>query len=65
MFGVFINYGHGEKCVYKNSDLTLVMRKQAEYVKKAKFADRNGKQHSIISCRFGIIREEDLLCKTE
>lgn len=53
MFGVFIDYGEGEKCVLKSNDLNFIMQKQAEYVKLAKYADEKGKKHNIISCRFG------------
>ena len=53
MFGVFIDYGEGEKCVYKSDDLMFIIRKQGEYAKLAKYADEKGKKHNIISCRFG------------
>ncbi len=58
MYGVFVNEGYGEKCVFKNENLITVMQKQSEYVKKAKEADSKGKKHNIVSCRFAEIKEE-------
>ena len=58
MYGVFVNEGYGEKCVFKNENLISVMQKQSEYVKKAKEADSKGKKHNIVSCRFAEIKEE-------
>lgn len=58
MYGVFVNEGHGEKCVFKDDNLITVMQKQSEYVKKAKKADQKGKKHNIVSCRFAEIKEE-------
>lgn len=58
MYGVFVNEGYGEKCVFKDKSLIAVIQKQSEYVKKAKEADRKGKNHNIVSCRFAEIKEE-------
>lgn len=58
MYGVFVNEGHGEKCVFKNENLIIVMQKQRECVKKAKEADQKGKKHNLVSCRFAEIKEE-------
>ena len=58
MYGVFVNDGHGEKCVFKDESIVIVMQKQRNYVKKAKEADRKGKKHNIISCRFAEVKEE-------
>ena len=58
MFGVFVDYGKGEECVYKNASISLVMKKQAEYVKTAKRADNQGKPCNIVSCRFGQLSED-------
>lgn len=58
MYGVFVNDGYGEKCVFKDENIVIVMQKQRDYVKKAKEADRKGKKHNIISCRFAEVKEE-------
>ena len=58
MYGVFVNEGYGEKCVFKDDNPITVMQKQSEYVKKAKDADCKGKKHNIVSCRFAEIKEE-------
>lgn len=58
MYGVFVNDGHGEKCVFQDENIVIVMQKQRDYVKKAKEADRKGKKHNIISCRFAEVKEE-------
>lgn len=58
MYGVFVNEGNGEKCVFKDENIITVMKKQGEYVKKAKDADKIGAKHNIVSCRFAEIKEE-------
>ena len=58
MYGVFVNEGYGEKCVFRDENLITVMKKQSEYVKKAKSTDQKGKKHNIVSCRFAEIKEE-------